>query len=51
MAHINVTGAQLPPSNPPGAQAVTPPRLNIIDLIKNDKQWSLYIQALGECGI
>ena len=48
MPHLTVFGANLPASNPPGAQPIIPPRLNIADLIKNEKQWSLYIQAIGE---
>lgn len=41
MAHILVQGGELPPGVP-----TTPPRLDIVDLIKDEKLWSLYIQAL-----
>jgi hypothetical protein len=48
MSHtITVSGADFPPPHPPGSDPVAPPRLNIAELIKNDKQWALYIQALG----
>jgi len=48
MSHVTVIGANLPA---PGAQPVIPPRLNIVDLMKIEKQWSLYIQALSEFDI
>ena len=51
MSHVTVIGANLPAPDPPGAQPVIPPRLNIVDLMKNEKQWSLYIQALSESDI
>jgi hypothetical protein len=47
MSRTLVSGPNLPAPNPPGAEPITPPRLNIADLIKNEKQWALYIQALG----
>ena len=49
MSHITITGASLPPPDQTGTQPPTPPRLNLANLIKNDKQWSLYIQALSRC--
>ena len=49
MSRITVTGASLPPPETPGALVPAPPRLNIADLIKNDRQWSLYVQALSKC--
>jgi len=47
MSHVTVSGASLPPPGD-GLKPITPPRLNIANLIKDDKQWSLYIQALSE---
>src|SRR5260221_7894270 len=50
MSRVTVSGANLPPPDDPSSQPIIPPRLNIANLIKEDKQWSLYIQALSELG-
>ncbi|KAF5350909.1 hypothetical protein D9758_010517 [Tetrapyrgos nigripes] len=47
---VTVTEAPYPPPSPPCAeserQRAPPPRLNIVTLKNDQKQWSLYIQAL-----
>lgn len=46
-AKVKVVGAEEP--YPPPPDGGLSPRLNITTLIKNEKQWALYIQALSEC--
>lgn len=48
MSHtININGAPYPPLGA-GGDKPPPTRLNIADLIANEKQFSLYVQAISQ---
>lgn len=43
---VTITGV---PRNPQDPQATPPPRLDIRTLVKDERQFSLYVQAIREC--